>query len=148
MRGDHTPLAWSDPEILTSLGANQMHNQGAVFRSRYLQRLGHGSHNNHVGIVGIEPETISSSQLNVEASTDHCSSASAIAFMQGLYPPWPPTTCGLKMPGHAPFANSSILDYPLCGYQFPRIRAISPNNDPDSIWYCVTQCSFQGCAIN
>ncbi|KAK3905617.1 histidine phosphatase superfamily [Staphylotrichum tortipilum] len=78
--------------------------------------------------------TIDSSQLTVESSTDRCSSASAMAFMQGLYPPWPHTTCDLEVPEYTRFANGSLLNYPLCGYQYPNIRTISPNTDPDSIW--------------
>ncbi|KAK4155255.1 histidine phosphatase superfamily [Chaetomidium leptoderma] len=78
--------------------------------------------------------TIDHSHLNVESSTDHCSSASAIAFMQGLYPPWPHTPCDLDIPDHTRFANGSILNYPMFGYQYPNIRTISPNTDPDSIW--------------
>ncbi len=109
-----------------------MRSQGLVFRNRYL-RPAH--HDEHVGIAGIEPETVDNSQLVIEASTDRCSSASAIAFMQGLYPPWPHDTCSFDSPGHSRVANSSIPNYPLCGYQFPNIRTISPINDPDSIWY-------------
>ena len=114
-----------------------MHSQGAVFRNRYLRP---SYHDEHVGIVGIEPETVDNSQLVVEASTDRCSSASAIAFMQGLYPPRPHATCSFDGPDQTRFANSSIPNYPLCGYQFPGIRTISPINDADSIWYRLVSC--------
>ncbi len=119
-----------------------MHSQGAVFRNRYL-RLSY--HDEHVGIVGIEPETVDNSQLVVEASTDRCSSASAIAFMQGLYPPRPHATCSFDGPDQTWLPNSSVpnYNYPLCGYQFPNIRTISPINDPDSIWYRLVLCRYR-----
>jgi hypothetical protein len=132
MYGDHTPLALSDPATLTPQGAHQMLDQGAAFRSRYLRPA---RHDQHVGIVGIESKPINNSHLNVEASTDQRSSASATAFLQGLYPPWPYTSCDLDVPPHTRVANGSILNYPLNGYQYPNIRTISPENDPDSIWY-------------
>ncbi|KAK4239272.1 histidine phosphatase superfamily [Achaetomium macrosporum] len=100
-----------------------MHDQGAAFRYRYLDP---SHHDGFVGIVGIKPETIDNSQLSVESSTDGCSAAGAIAFMQGLYPRRPDTACQ--------FPNGSIMDYPMCGYQYPNIRTISPRTDPDSIW--------------
>ncbi|KAL2179966.1 uncharacterized protein P884DRAFT_256288 [Thermothelomyces heterothallicus CBS 202.75] len=78
MIGDHTPLASSNP-ILTPLGANQMYVQGAAFRNRYLHP---SRYDEHVSIVGIDSEHINTAQLHVESSTDRCSSASAIAFMQ------------------------------------------------------------------
>jgi len=131
MYGDHTPLALSDQPTLTPLGALQMRGRGDAFRNRYLRP---SRYNDYVGIVGIQHKTIDSSQLTVESSTDRCSSASAMAFMQGLYPPWLHTTCDLEVPEHTRFANGSLLNYPLCGYQYPNIRTISPMTDPDSIW--------------
>lgn len=131
MRGDHTPLALESPN-LTPVGANQMHDQGAAFRNRYLRP---SRHDEYAGIVGINFKTIDNSQLNVEASTESCSSASAIAFMQGLYPPFPHTTCDFDVPEHNYCANGSMLNYPMCGYQYPNIRSIAPDRDPDSIWY-------------
>jgi hypothetical protein len=134
MHGDHTPLALSSRSKLTALGAYQMYDQGMAFRNRYLQP---SSHDGYVGIVGIQAEIIDNSQLNVESSTDECSAASAIAFMDGLYPPSPHATCDLDISSHNRDANSSNVDYSLCGNQYPNIRTISPGHDPDSIWYVV-----------
>jgi hypothetical protein len=131
MHGDHTPLALGSPN-LTPVGANQMYDQGAAFRNRYLRP---SRHDEYVGIVGISFKTIDNSQLHIEASTESYSSASAIAFMQGLYPPFPHTTCDRDVPEHNYCANGSMLNYPMCGYQYPNIRAIAPDRDPDSIWY-------------
>ncbi|KAK3304468.1 histidine phosphatase superfamily [Chaetomium strumarium] len=123
MYGDHTPLVLPGPATLTPLGASQMHDQGAAFRHRYLDI---SRDDGFVGIVGINSETIDNSQLHIESSTDGCSAAGAMAFMQGLYPPRPDTSCQLP--------NGSVMDYPVCGYQYPNIRTISPRVDPDSIW--------------
>ncbi|KAK4100956.1 phosphoglycerate mutase-like protein [Parathielavia hyrcaniae] len=116
---------------LTALGAHQLYEQGAAFRNRYVRP---SRHEDFVGLVGIDPKTIDNSQLYVESSTDECSADSALAFMQGLYPPWPYTTCDLGIPDHIKTGNGSILNYPLCGYQYPNIRTISPENDQDAIW--------------
>jgi hypothetical protein len=130
MHGDHTPLALSDP-VLTPLGATQMYDRGTAFRDRYLRP---SRHDRHVGIVGITSKTIDSSQLQVESSTDRCSSASAIAFMQGLYPPFPHVSCDSDVPSCNWMSNGSVLNYPMGGYQYPNIRTIAPDRDPDSIW--------------
>ncbi|AEO61819.1 hypothetical protein MYCTH_2141041 [Thermothelomyces thermophilus ATCC 42464] len=73
-------------------------------------------------------------QLHVESSTDRCASASAIAFMQGLYPPIPHAACDSDVPNHHWLSNGSILNNPLNGYQYPNIRTLAPDRDPDSIW--------------
>ncbi|KAL2160302.1 hypothetical protein VTH06DRAFT_1475 [Thermothelomyces fergusii] len=118
-----TAMARSDDE--------QMYAQGAAFRNRYLCRSGYDE---YVGIVGIDPEHINTAQLRVESSTDPCSSASALAFMQGLYPPNPHVACDSDVPHHHWLPNGSILNYPLNGYQYPNIRTLAPDRDPDSIW--------------
>ncbi|KAK3293326.1 histidine phosphatase superfamily [Chaetomium fimeti] len=76
----------------------------------------------------------SNEHLHVESSTDRCSSASALAFMQGLYPPFPHVSCDSDVPGHNWMSNGSVLNYPMGGYQYPNIRTVAPDRDPDSIW--------------
>lgn len=122
-----------------------MYDQGAAFRNRYLRP---SRHDDYVGIVGINFKTIDNSQLHIEASTESCSTASAIAFMQGLYPPFPHTTCDLDVPAHNYCANGSMLNYPMCGYQYPNIRTIAADRDPDSIWYVVAQRCLRGVTDN
>jgi hypothetical protein len=109
-----------------------MYDRGTAFRDRYLRP---SRHDQHVGIVGIRSKIIDNSQIHVESSTDSCSSASAIAFMQGLYPPFPHVSCDSDVPGHNRMHNGSVLNYPMCGYQYPNIRTIAPDRDPDAIWY-------------
>jgi len=132
MYGDHTPPSVPGSGNLTPAGANRLHELGATFRNRYLRP---SRHEDYVGIVGIQPKLIDNSQLSIEASTEPHSSASAIAFMQGLYPPFPHTTCDLDVPYYNRFANGSFMNYPMCGYQYPNIRTIAQDRDPDSIWY-------------
>ncbi|KAL2135614.1 hypothetical protein VTI74DRAFT_7761 [Chaetomium olivicolor] len=130
MYGDHTPFAAPDPATLTPLGANQLYNQGSSFRDRYVRPK---RHDDFVGIVGISPKTIDNSQLHVESSTEECSSASALAFVQGLYPQFPHVHCDFEVPEAYRYPNDTIENYPLSGYQYPNLRTVS-KHDPDSIW--------------
>ncbi|KAL2265590.1 hypothetical protein VTJ83DRAFT_6690 [Remersonia thermophila] len=108
-----------------------MHALGAAFRDRYV-RLSRSDE--HVGIVGVRPKTLDNSQLFIQASADGCSATSAIAFMQGLYPPFPQVSCDRTVPEHTRLADNSIVNYPMFGYQYPIIRTSDPDRDPDSIW--------------
>ncbi|KAH6622933.1 histidine phosphatase superfamily [Chaetomium tenue] len=76
----------------------------------------------------------SNEHVHVESSTDRRSSASAIAFIQGLYPPFPHVSCDSDVPSHNWMSDGTVLNYPLGGYQYPNIRTIAPDRDPDSIW--------------
>lgn len=118
-----------------------MYVQGAAFRNRYLYQSRHGE---YVGIVGIDSEHINTVQLHVESSNDHCSSASAIAFMQALYPPNPHVACDSDIPNPHWLSNGSILNYPLNGYQYPNIRTLASNQDPDAIWYALNKGYVEG----
>ncbi|KAL1842597.1 hypothetical protein VTJ49DRAFT_4777 [Mycothermus thermophilus] len=108
-----------------------MYALGAAFRDRYvrLSRV-----DEHVGIVGIRPRTLDNSQLFIQTSTDGCSATSAIAFLQGLYPPFPRVSCDRTVPEHTRLPDNSIVNYPMFGYQYPNIRTSDPDHDPDSIW--------------
>ncbi|KAK4144063.1 histidine phosphatase superfamily [Dichotomopilus funicola] len=77
---------------------------------------------------------IDNSQLHIESSVDRCSSASALAFMQGAYPPIPHVSCDTDVPSHNWLADGTVINYPMCGYQYPNIRTTVPERDSDSIW--------------
>ncbi|KAJ4307070.1 hypothetical protein N0V88_000445 [Collariella sp. IMI 366227] len=115
MYGDHKPFTDSGSPTLTPLGAKQLYTQGIAFRDRYVRPK---HHDKFVGIVGISHKTIDNSQLHVESSTDECSSAGALAFMQGLYPQFPHVHCDFEVPDFYKYPNNTIENYPLCGYQF------------------------------
>ncbi|KYK61751.1 hypothetical protein DCS_02894 [Drechmeria coniospora] len=118
--GESTPLLGGLQTVLTPEGAQQMQRQGIAFRSRYL--------NNGTQIQGINVVAIDNLQLNISSQTDDWVAASALAFMQGLYPPdvmallaaGGGTDLGLNL-----VAGSNTTDYPLLGYQYPRVRTLS-----------------------
>jgi hypothetical protein len=55
------------------------------------------------------------------ATDDPWISASAMAFMQALYPPQNAIVLNLE----SMLANSSLAEYPLNGYQYPNIETLS-----------------------
>jgi hypothetical protein len=138
--GETTPARGTfATQSLTPLGAQQMYAQGSTFRSRY---LGNGNSNDaqfpvtrDATIEGIEPVTIDNSQISVISTNDGYVSTSALAFMQGLYPPAEVAVAGSTGGmGVAQLANGSLIDYPLNGYQYPDITTLS-TLDPEFIWY-------------
>ncbi|KAK3997052.1 histidine phosphatase superfamily [Cladorrhinum sp. PSN332] len=138
--GDRTPLvSYKNPATLTPLGAQQLRAQGSTVRDRYLWRSrvapGEPDADDIAPIVGISRNAIDNSQLSIISTTDSYVVGSAMAFLQGLYPPvtqaFPNSTGGIEA---ASLANGSIVNYPLEGYQYPNIRTLSRVNDPDSIW--------------
>jgi hypothetical protein len=105
---------------------------GSAFRDRYLRP---SRADQDVGIVGIRSETLDNSQLFIHTSTDAFSTASAAAFVQGLYPPLPQVPCDRTVSEYHRLTNgSSFINYPMFGYQYPNIRTSDPGKDPDSIW--------------
>ena len=139
--GETTPARGgvSITQSLTPFGAQQMFAQGSMFRARYLVDGNvtddQGSVTAHATIQGMEPLAFDSGQTTAISTNDGYISTSAIAFMQGLYPPSnlnvAQSAGGLSS---AVLANGSIIDYPLNGYQFPDIQTLS-TLDPDFIWY-------------
>lgn len=135
LHGERTPL-WG-PTVypaLTPLGAQQMFAQGALLRDRYLREDTDEKDATFAPIVGIEKNAIDNTQLSVLTNTDSYMVTSAQAFLQGLYPPimqaFAQNSGGL---GAARFANGSIVNYPLQGYQYPALRTASIL-DFESIW--------------
>ncbi|OIW27189.1 phosphoglycerate mutase-like protein, partial [Coniochaeta ligniaria NRRL 30616] len=125
-------------QSLTPVGAQQMFAQGSMFRARYIVDGNYtdeeSSVTTHATIQGMEPLAIDSDQTSAISTNDRYISTSAIAFMQGLYPPVDLAVAnsagGLRA---AALANGSLVDYPLNGYQYPDIDTLS-TLDPDFIW--------------
>ena len=120
---------------LTPIGAQQMFAQGSVFRARYLlDGNTTGEAVDRATIQDMEPLAIDGSQTSVISTNDGYISTSAIAFMQGLYPPVnlavADSAGGLRA---AALANGTLIEYPLNGYQYPDINTLS-TLDPDFIW--------------
>jgi hypothetical protein len=138
--GERTPL--SGPGLgagsLTSTGAQQQLSQGSLFRARYLTNgTLTGAQSNitdNAPIIGIERAALDNSELSIYASTDDYVTASALAFLQGLYPPvsaaFATNNGGMDA---AVLANGSLIDYPLNGYQYPNIQSMSLE-EPNSVW--------------
>ncbi|KAL1880000.1 hypothetical protein VTK73DRAFT_6390 [Phialemonium thermophilum] len=143
--GELTPLRFSSTRSLTPLGAQQMFDEGTTFRQRYLDNSNFDPNGTVVSlpapIEGVEINAIDNSQLYISSSNDGYSTASALAFLQGLYPPlsqaFSDSSGGMAA---ARLANGSIVDYPLDGYQYPDIQAPSVL-DPNYIWVD----GFTGC---
>jgi hypothetical protein len=137
--GDRTPLLDSVPASLTPLGAHQLFSQGSMFRARYLDASaftgGENAVTTHAPIYAIETHAIDNAQVSIFSTTDEYVSASAMAFMQGLYPPSNQTASeGSSGIGAAVLANGSMIDFPLNGYQYPNIQTLSVL-DPNAIWW-------------
>lgn len=108
--GDRTSKSWT-PALLTDLGYKQVYDAGNFYRNRYLTS---GS-----SIYGVNRNIVKQSQLNVQAPLDTVLQTSALAFLQGLYPPVGPTL-GTQM-----LANGSSVQAPLGGYQLVPVNLVS-----------------------
>lgn len=137
LHGERTPLLGHTPPALTPLGAQQMFSQGTTLRSRYLARSIDADGASEAGrapIVGIEANALDNTQLSIMTNTDSFMVTSAVAFLQGLYPPISQAfAVGTGGMDAAELANGSIVNYPLGGYQYPSIKTASVL-DFESIW--------------
>jgi hypothetical protein len=106
---------------LTPIGANQLYEVGQVYRERYITAAGNSSLTTASPIYGLNTNAIDSAQLQIMATDDQWETASAMAFMQGFYPPRNALVLDLE----SMLANSSVAEYPLNGYQYPNIESLS-----------------------
>ncbi|KAF2721635.1 phosphoglycerate mutase-like protein [Polychaeton citri CBS 116435] len=148
--GERTPrmLGNISPQ-LTSLGAQQQYDTGAFFRNRYIQSQDANSSSGAYDDLDKAPlqnlNQWSSNPVDVwvGAMDDQYSSASAQAFLQGLYPP-----VQLNLTGNpdnntraTSFAqDGEFIEAPLRGYQYSQISTYGPQ-DPMSIYIG----GFQAC---
>lgn len=136
--GDRTPLLWTAPSVLTPLGARQLYSAGSFFRQRYLRATPDGAESGPV-INNISTDALDNVQISVISTIEQYTGASAIAFMQGLYPPTNVSLDGISTLA-TPSTNGSGATTPLDGYQYPQLYTLSPE-DPKSImidgqFYC------------
>lgn len=140
MHGDRNPLGVpGSPPTLTPLGAQQLFDRGDVLRKRYIvapQEPKSFEVSKLIGakLVGLSTNTIDNTQLDVLSGDGSYNFHSALALMQGLYPPSTRVFNGTDGIAAALLANTEILDYPLEGYQYPVIRSPS-GDDPESVSY-------------
>jgi hypothetical protein len=120
--GEKTPALFPGPYDLTPLGANQVYEAGQVIRDRYISGVANSSKITTSAIInGISQSAIDNSQLVVLSTDDPWISASAMAFLQALYPPSNSIVVDLE----SMLGNSSLAQYPLEGYQYPNIETLS-----------------------
>lgn len=137
--GEKTPDAAGMNAVLTPAGAQQMLKQGQAFRARYLSGSSKANSSDEdaiktAPIQGIETDSIANSQLALSAQADQWTIASAMAFLQGLYPPakdkFPSIIGGSDLRNN--LVSDATADYPLNGYQYPMI--LTPgSSDPGSV---------------
>ncbi|KAI9170943.1 hypothetical protein HJFPF1_00422 [Paramyrothecium foliicola] len=136
--GEKTPEGGAVDAVLTPVGAQEMLRQGEAFRRRYLSGSsgGNSSETDVMGsapIEGIERDSLDNSQLALYSQSDEWASASAMAFLQGLYPPAKDEF--RTDAGGSDLTNDLIYDrtadYPLNGYQYPKLLTTS-SSDPNS----------------
>jgi hypothetical protein len=136
--GERTPLRANFSPSLTSYGANQMYIQGDMFKSRYVTNgtvpVSAQNLTSNFPIVGLERVALDASQITIYSSTDDYVTGSALAFMQGLYPPVSQAVAaGDGGIATSVMANGTLINRPLGGYQYPNIQSLSIL-DQNSIW--------------
>jgi hypothetical protein len=120
--GEKIPDATAGPYELTPYGANQMYNAGQIIQGRYIWPLPNETEGitSYYRINGLSSTEIDNSQMYILSTDDEFVSASALAFMQALYPP-----VSLELDPDAIMSDSSLKQYPLGGYQYPNVQTVS-----------------------
>jgi len=75
-------------------------------------------------IYGLNMNDLDNSQMDVLTTTDEYITASALAFMQGFYPPR--STATEVVDEESIMGNGTLEQYPLNGYQVSTFLEISP----------------------
>lgn len=135
--GERTPLLQSSgPAKLTPWGAQQAHDQGNFFRQVYVmgQKPEDDSTPNARPIIDLSKDALKNQELYVLTPENDYATATAQAFIQGLYPPLGMNeSSAALLGGEATLANGSFVQAPLGGYQYPQLRTAS-NYDPNLIY--------------
>ncbi|KAL9624111.1 MAG: hypothetical protein Q9160_001633 [Pyrenula sp. 1 TL-2023] len=130
--GDRTPLILPETNTLTPLGAQQLYQAGSSFRQRYIDATSNFSSSTNT-IIGLSRYQLNVDDIAIISAFDPYSSASAQAFMQGLFPPLTNATNYTFTNGESQLANGSNIEYPLNGYQYAPILTVPPYEE-SSIW--------------
>ncbi|EJT79351.1 hypothetical protein GGTG_04436 [Gaeumannomyces tritici R3-111a-1] len=137
--GERQPLQLASSPALTPVGAEQMRAQGELLRARYLARNSTVSPRlaaaaGSARILNLERNAIDNAQLSVQTSSDPHMGPSAMAFLQGLYPPLNQSVSrGAGGMESATLYDGSLVNFPLDGYQYPHIQTLS-SSDQEYIW--------------
>jgi hypothetical protein len=126
--GDSTPALLPQARTLTSLGAQELYDVGSAFRDRYIlgAALNSSSETSSVDnwIIGLSQYRLDAAEVRIYSTADQFVAASALAFMQGLYPPLAESN-GTYLDETYLLANGSVLASPLNDYQYPLIYTAS-----------------------
>lgn len=106
--GDRTAKAWK-PVNFTALGAEQTFASGDFYRNRYVDSTA------DFRVAGVSSDTVVPTELSVTAPMDAVLHDSALAFLQGLYPP-------TGEEGAETLANGTKVEGPLGGFQFAIVQ--------------------------
>ncbi|KAF2088970.1 phosphoglycerate mutase-like protein [Saccharata proteae CBS 121410] len=142
--GERTPLLTGNSQYdvahLTALGAQQAHAQGTALRQRYLSSAeDYVNLGPTASISGLSRYSLDNNQLYIGSTDDEYMTATAQAFIQGLYPPYALNqTAASTLDSEDVLANSSYIEAPLGGYQYPNIRSFSAL-DPSSVFVAGSQ---------
>jgi len=120
--GEKIPDATEGPYVLTPYGANQMYNAGQIIQGRYIWPLPNKTEGitSYERINGLSSTEIDNSQMYILSTDDEFVSASALAFMQALYPP-----VYFQLEPDAIESDGTLEQYPLGGYQYPNVQSVS-----------------------
>jgi len=128
--GEKTPALAYNGYHLSPLGANQLLGAGSVVRDRYVSPpLNETDLTEAAPINGLSVSSIQNTQLDIMSTDDEYVVASAMAFMQGLYPPLQE----FILDAETLLSNSSYVQYPLDGYQYPNVETVN-SLDFNYIW--------------
>jgi hypothetical protein len=102
-------------KVLTEFGANQLQAAGSSFRDRYVPTTDGNS--SDTAVIYLMPGFLDAKDVDIYSTADQYVSASAQAFMQGMYPPLGDSN--ITSPGST--GNATIDVAPLDGYQYAHI---------------------------
>ncbi|CRG84301.1 hypothetical protein PISL3812_01602 [Talaromyces islandicus] len=133
VHGDSVPAILPQPRTLTPIGANDLYDVGSAFRDRYVMGASSTASLDSV-VKGLAQHRLNTDEVRIYSGWDQDVQASALAFMQGFYPP---ITGGndsfVYVDDTYLLANGSTASSPLNDYQYPRIYAAGAS-DPNSIY--------------
>ncbi|KAL2354428.1 histidine phosphatase superfamily [Cryomyces antarcticus] len=104
---------------LTSHGAQQAYDAGTSFRARYIAQ------NSSARIYGLNELSLDNAEFYAMCLDLQYTSASAQAFIQGLYPPYTINNTATVMLDSPSVYNSTFIEAPLGGYQYAQIHSVS-----------------------
>ncbi|KAK3706939.1 hypothetical protein LTR37_012438 [Vermiconidia calcicola] len=139
--GERTPAVFGTiPTQLTSLGAQQQESNGAFFRQRYLDSPGYTNSTSGLDgapVVGLSPDIPDVRELYVQALDQQTTIASALAFLQGLYPPISfaddDDDVQELIDPTSKLANNTYVTPPLDGYRYAQVHT-SGVYDPEFVY--------------